>query len=376
MMLEDIHRQGEVVAAASPGIQEQIAAIVAGRGRGEIDRIYLVGCGDSLYAGMAARLAIQEWSGIWVEPVESLEFRYLAGGLSDSSVVVGISVSGQVQRTLDSLEVARERGAFTVGITGTPNSRIHTCADHVIDIGIRGREPGPVPGTVSYLANLTTLYWLGLAFGLDTEHLCSDEEMGHRQAILMALGQIREVAEQNEARIGRYVQEHSAPQPLVLVGGGPNSATAHLGVAKLLEAALVLGVVQELEEWVHEQYFLTGPNLHTILIGADGVSADRLSPTAHAAVGLGAPLALVLPEGVDLGVEAAAVWTYPSGIPELVSPILTSVPLELLAYSLATNLDRHPFDYDNPTRRLISERTIYRDGESALAITRRRPTQI
>ena len=206
-------------------------------------------------------------------------------------------------------------GRFTIGITGTPNSKIHACADHVIDIGIRGREPGPVPGTISFLANLATLYWLGLAFGLDTGRLSSDEAKSHRQAILVALGQIREVAERNEARIGQYVEDHSAPQPMVLVGGGPNWATAHLGVAKLLEAALVLGVVQELEEWVHEQYFLTGPHLHTVLIGADGVTADRLSPTAHAAVGLGAPLALVLPEGVDLGVEAAAVWTYPAASP-------------------------------------------------------------
>jgi glucosamine--fructose-6-phosphate aminotransferase (isomerizing) len=267
--------------------------------------------------------------------------------------------------------MARERGALTIGLTGTPNSKIYTCADHVIDIGIRGREPGPVPGTVSYVANLATLYWLGLAFGLDAEHLSSDEAESHRQAILVALDQIREVAERNEAGIGQYGEDHSAPQPLVLVGGGPNWATAHLGVAKLLEAALVLGVVQELEEWAHEQYFLTGPDLHTILIGADGVTADRLSPTAHGAVGLGAPLALVLPEGVDLGVEAAAVWTYPSDTPELLSPILTSVPLELLAHSLATKLDRHPFDYDNPTRKQISERTIYRDGESAQTISRR-----
>jgi len=370
MMLEDIHQQGEMAAAASPGIQEQIDVIVAGRGRGEIDRIYLVGCGDSLYAGMAARLAIQEWTGIWVEPVESLEFRYLAGGLSDTSVVVGISVSGQVQRTLDSLEMARVRGALTIGLTGTPDSKIHTSADHVIDIGVRGREPGPVPGTSTYLANLATLYSLGLAFGLDMGHLSPDETGRHRQAILGALGQVREVAEQNRATVNRYVEEHSDPQPLVLIGGGPNWATAHLGVAKLLEAALVLGVVQELEEWAHEQYFLTGPNLHTILVGADGVAADRLSATAHAAVELGAPLVLVLPEGVDLGVDAAAVWRYPSGTPELLSPILTAIPLELLAYSLATTLDRYPFDYDNPTRRQVSERTIYRDGKSAQAISR------
>jgi len=375
MMLEDIHQQGEVVAAEAPRIQAQIDAIISERGLGDVERIFLVGCGDSLYAGMAARLAIQEWSGIWVEPVESLEFRYLTGGLSDTSVVVGISVSGQVQRTLDCLEMARERGALTIGLTGTPNSKIHTCVDYVIDIGIRGREPGPVPGTVSYLANLVTLYWLGLAFGLDAGRLASDEADSHSQAILAALGQIREVAERNEAKIGQYVEDHSAPQPLVLVGGGPNWATAHLGIAKLLEAALVLGVVQELEEWVHEQYFLTGPHLHTVLVGADGITADRLEPTARAAVQLGAPLALVLPDGIDLDVEATAVWTYPSGVPEVLSPIVTAVPLELLAYSLAANLDRHPFDYNNPTRKLISERTIYRDGESAETITRRRPTQ-
>ena len=293
------------------------------------------------------------------------------GGLSDASLVVGISVSGQVQRTLDSLEMARERGAFTVGITGTPNSKIHTCAERVIDIGVRGREPGPVPGTASYVANLATLYWLGLAFGIDAKHISADEADAHRRSVLDALGQIRAVAERNEASVRRYVDDHTAPEPLVLIGGGPNWATAHFGVAKLLEAALVLGVVQELEEWVHEQYFLTGPDLHTILIGADGAIADRLSATANAVVTLGAPLALVLPEGIDLGVEAAAVWRYPSGIPELLSPIVASIPLELLAYSLAVDLERHPFDYDNPTRRRISERTFYQNGESAQTIGRR-----
>jgi glucosamine--fructose-6-phosphate aminotransferase (isomerizing) len=221
------------------------------------------------------------------------------------------------------------------------------------------------------LANLATLYWLGLSLGVDRENLSADEARHLRRAILDVLVQVRNVAQRNEADVDRYVERHSAPQPLVLVGGGPNWATAHFGVAKLLEASLVLGVVQELEEWAHEQYFLTGPDLHTILIGADGISADRLAPTAHAVMGLGAPLAVILPESVDLGIEAAAVWTYPRGVSELLSPIITAVPLELLAHSLAATLDRHPFDYDNPARRLISEKTIYRDGESAQAISRR-----
>ena len=198
-MLEDIHQQGEVVSAEALRIQEQIDEIIAECEPRDIERIHLVGCGDSLYAAMAARLAVAEWSGTWVEPVESLEFRYCVGGLSDASLVVGISVSGQVQRTLDSLEMARERGAFTVGITGTPNSTIHTCADGVIDIGVRGREPGPVPGTASYVANLTTLYWLGLALGIDAEHISSDEADGHRQSILAALGRFGQLPSATKA---------------------------------------------------------------------------------------------------------------------------------------------------------------------------------
>ena len=67
MMHEDIHQQGEIVGGGYPLIQEQIDAILAGPGRRDVERVYLVGCGDSLYAGMAARMAVQEWSGVWVE---------------------------------------------------------------------------------------------------------------------------------------------------------------------------------------------------------------------------------------------------------------------------------------------------------------------
>jgi hypothetical protein len=129
-------------------------------------------------------------------------------------------------------------------------------------------------------------------------------------------------------------------------------------VARPETVAVMTRVVRELEEWSHEQHLLTGPDLPSVLIAADGVTADRLQPTARAAVGLGAPLARVLAEGADLGVEAAAVWSYPSGVLELLSPILTKVPLELVAYSLATNLDRRPFVYNNPVRRQINEQTI------------------
>ena len=372
MMLEDIHHQGERVAAELPVIEKQIADLEAKSPLADARRVFFVGCGDSYYAGMAARLAFQEWTGVWAEAIESLEFRYLADRLPEGSLVIGISVSGQVERTLDCLVRAKEQGALTLGITGTPHSRIYSAAEHVIDMGIRVREPGPVPMTVYFLANIVTLYQLALSLGLTKGTLAAEEAQTIRQSLSDALGKVRQVAAHNHDKVMEYVETLNAPQPLVLVGGGPNWATAHFGVAKLLEAALVLGVVQELEEWAHEQYFLTGPELHTVLIGAEGIVKDRLGPTAQAVRNLKGSLALVVPEKTDLGVEAGTVWEYPTGVPEPLSPILTKISLELLAYSLAKYLDRRPFDYDNPTRKSVVERTIYKDGESAEMVNRRR----
>lgn len=371
-MLEDIHEQGDVVAARLSTIGEQVDAVVNRQHLKDVDRILLTGCGDSFYVGMAARIALQEWSGLWVEPVESLELRYLAKGLSPQTLVVGVSVSGQVERTLEAIELARERGAPTVGITATEGSKMYTAADWVIDTGISVREQGPVPQTVHFLANLVSMYLLGLGMGTTTGHLSAEQADELRRGITDALGSVRGVAERNGPKVAGYVEERGAPESLVVVGGGPNWAIAHFGVAKLLEAALTLGVVQELEEWAHEQYFLTGPGMLTVLVGAEGLASDRLSPTAHAVVGLGGSLATILPEGIDPGIESAARWRYPDGTPELLSPILTKVPLELLAHVLAEHLDRRPFDYDNPSRKEIVERTIYRGAESAEAVNRRR----
>lgn len=372
MMLEDIHNQGERVASQLAVVEQQIADVFPRRGTRSIERVFFVGCGDSFYCGICARWAFQEWAGLWAEPIEALEFRYAVETLPAKSLVIGVSVSGQVERTLACLDLAKEKGALTVGITGTRSSKIYSVADHVIDMGIRVREPGPVPQTVYFLANIVTLYQVALALARANQSVAKEQESRVRDALLRALGQVRGVAERNQHKVMEHVRAGEAPPPLVLIGGGPNWGTAHFGVAKLLEAALALGVVQELEEWAHEQYFLTGPRLPSVLIGAEGKLVDRLAPTARAIRGLGAPLALVIPEGMDVGLDADARWEYPAGVTESLSPILSKVPVELLAYSLAKHLDRRPFDYDNPTRKRIVEETIYRNGESAERVNRRR----
>lgn len=371
MMLEDILNQGERVLDQLPAVEAQVGAILSKIDPTALSRIFIVGCGDSYYAGLAARHALHSWTGIWVEPVEALEFRYLADSLPEGSLVIGISVSGQVERTMDCLSRARERGHLTMGLTGTQGSRIHQVAAHVIDTGIRVREPGPVPQTVHFLANVTTLLTLARNLGERRGALSPEEAASHRQAMVRALGLVRHTAEKNQDQIMEYARKAKESYPWVFVGGGPHWATAHFGVAKFLEAALIPAIFQELEEWAHEQYFLTGPHLPTVVIGAEGPIWDRVAPTAEAVTAVGGPLVLVVPEGLLKAPDGAALWEYPAGLPEPVTPMLAKVPLELLAYALAEHLDRRPFNYDSDIRKRTVERAIYHGGVSAESVNRR-----
>ena len=104
-----------------------------------IPRIYLVGCGDSLYAGMAARLAFEQLTHIATEAVPALEFsRYLVDYVPPGSLVITISVSGGVSRTMEAAEWAKRRECWVIGLTGRANSKLAPARsnrerEHVID---------------------------------------------------------------------------------------------------------------------------------------------------------------------------------------------------------------------------------------------------
>jgi glucosamine--fructose-6-phosphate aminotransferase (isomerizing) len=241
----------------------------------------------------------------------------------------------------------------------------------VIDHGIRVRVPGPVPQTVHYLVNQTTLLLIALLIGQARGVLTTTAVESHLKAVDRVLRQVRPLAGASRDTVSQWVRDHQAPEPIVFLGAGPNYATALFGTAKLIEAALVVSVPQELEEWAHEQYFLTGPRLPTVLIGARGPCEDRLVPTARAITSVGGECVAIGPSTLaELGGVATAWWTTPE-CPEALSPLLLKVPIELLAWAYSEQLDRRPFNYDSDVRRATVETVIYRDGLSAEAVNRR-----
>src|SRR5574341_456959 len=124
-------------------------------------RVYLVGCGDSWYCGLATRLAFEAWAGVPTEAFQALEFsRYYSRYAPSDSLVVAISNSGRVSRTIEAVVRARARGMKTIAGTSTLDSRIALEAELAIDLGYTERRFAP--GTSSYIASLLLEYCVAL----------------------------------------------------------------------------------------------------------------------------------------------------------------------------------------------------------------------
>ena len=134
---------------------------------------FMIGCGDSYCAALAARSFVMDATGRMVEPVEALEFsRYLVGYVPANSFVFGVSNSGTVSRTIEGVALARERGAWTFAVTVSADNRLAATAETLVKVNavpnIKERPDGTrvvTPGSVTYTASMLGLFVAGIALG-------------------------------------------------------------------------------------------------------------------------------------------------------------------------------------------------------------------
>ncbi len=322
-------------------------------------RIYLVGCGDSYYAGMATRFAFERWTGIPTEAMESLEFsRYAVTSAPADALVVAVSNSGRVTRTIEAALFAGQRGIRSIGLTFFPDSQLGRTATGTL--AWTYEDVGFGPGTLSYLASLVALYALACRIGAAAGHLTGEDVdrrleavSGCADAVASTIGAARPVAESIAERI-------DPGEVLTVIGGGPSHGTAVFGMAKFIESARHNAVGQELEEWAHEQYFCTGPGSHTIVVAPGGASVDRAREQLRAVRDVGGT-AVAICDPTDEATCAASDVVLPAWATsdELLSPIVTAVPLELLALAYARRQGRTMLGFDDPNRREVNWRQIF-----------------
>jgi glucosamine--fructose-6-phosphate aminotransferase (isomerizing) len=365
-MLREIALQPQFVRSSlDAAIHAAEAALVAHPQRRPAGGI-VIGCGDSYCAGLAARSFMMAASRCWIEPAEALEFAsYLVHDLPRGTVVIGVSNSGTVSRTIEGVRLARERDAWTFALTTSRENALARAAESLLLIdavpNIKQRADGSTlvtPGTITYTASLLGLCAAALALG---ERAGAHAEAAAGRAALQKLADWMASAEAAVAGPARdLASTFTRERTTVILGGGPNFATAYYGMAKWFEALQWPAHCAQIEEWAHEQYFFTGPQTDTIVLLPPGGSHARGLEQLRAAREMGSRT-IAIAAADDAGVRSAAdvVFSMPSGIPEALTPFVYKLPLEHLAAHIASAQGIDFFGFANPLRQAVNFRQIF-----------------
>jgi glutamine---fructose-6-phosphate transaminase (isomerizing) len=304
-----------------------------------IPRIYLVGCGDSLYAAIAARLMFERYTGVATEAVAALEFsRYLVDYMPSGSLVIAISVSGGVSRTVEAAEWATRHRGWVVALTGRADSKITQIAqDSIVHYAVLHNDAQRLStrGLANFEASLIALYLAAVQTGITLGRIDAAEGVRVQQELRAVAADMDQTIQANTEITRRYAEEARECETFFLLGAGPNYATAYFGAAKLLEGPNLNGVPQELEEWAHEQYFLTRKGTEVIILATPGQSIDRAREIVRTvkAVG-GRAVVITSPAEVANFGEVDFIFPIMGEIREIYTPLAYALPLEQLAIHL------------------------------------------
>jgi len=319
-----------------------------------VQRVFLTGCGDSHHAPLNAEMAFEELAGLPCEPMTAMQFaRYGAGFLPDtgrgSNLVLAVSVSGAVSRTVEALRMGRLAGGTAVALTGNTTGPLAAEAEIVLPTAV---PPLPaelqgmiVPGTRSYIASLLMLYLVAIHLGERRSRLTRARANKERRALAAHAELMAETIALSDGPARYAAEQWRDARQFVYCGSGPHYGTALFSAAKLLEASGDIAVAQEMEEWAHLQYFAREETTPTILISAGGRDAGRTVEIAAAARAIGRRVGLVAPRQTDLLARTAPDQLLPIAAPlhERYAPLLTCLPPTLFAAYRAQLLDEPYF---------------------------------
>ncbi len=376
VMLREIAMQPAFVRDNLDGMLDTMRGVLAAREPGTLRHGFMIGCGDSYFAAIAVRSFMMKATGLFVEPVEALEFsRYLVEDLPDDSFVFGISNSGTVSRTIEGVRLARDRGAWTFAVTVSADNNLARAAETLIKVNatpnIKIQADGSrvvTPGTITYTGSMLGLYAAAIAFG---------ERVGRLDAARSAalVAEIRAVADAmaaadapTAARAAAVAASFGRDRQTVILGGGPNYATAHFGVAKWFESLTRAAHVSQLEEWAHEQYFMTDETVDTIIILPPGAGHNRGLEQAQAARDMGSRVVIIGAED-DAAAEAAAdiYFPMPAGIPEYLTPFVYKLPFEYLSCRIAHEQGIPFLGFHDSRRQEVNFRQIFHSSQTIVA---------
>jgi glucosamine--fructose-6-phosphate aminotransferase (isomerizing) len=360
-MLKEIAEQPQAVADTLRGRLTELGEITLDEVRltdqdlRDVDKIFVIGCGTAYNAGLVGKYAIEHWTRLPVEVELASEFRYRDPVLDRSTLVIAISQSGETMDTIMALRHAKEQKARVLAVCNTNGSTIPRESDAVLYT-----HAGPeiaVASTKAFLTQIVAVYLVGLHLSRIRGIKYADEVAAIVHQLQAMPAKIAEVLETMEP-VRKLARDLSGSQQVLFLG-------RHVGYPVALEGALKL---KELA-YMHAEGFAAGELKHgPISLIDDGtpvivsvpspsgrsVLHDKMISNIQEVRARGARTIVIAEEGDEKVVPYADHLIRVPRTPTLLAPLVTTVPLQVLACEIAASRGN---DVDQP-RNLAKSVTV------------------
>jgi len=297
-----------------------------------IQRIYITACGTAAYAGMVGKYLIEKIARIPVEVVIGSEFRYSDPIIDENTVVLAISQSGETADTLAAMEEGRRKGAIVWSNVNAIGSQAMRVADGFISMQT-GPEIG-VASTKAFTAPLVDQYMLAILLA-DLRGVIDDAT---RRALVADLRLVPDLAGRTlngEAEVEKVAHALKDIHGCLYLGRGINMPIAYEGALKLKEISYIHAEGYPAGEMKHGPIALIDENMPVLCLAPKDPWHEKMISQIQQAKARGGMVIAVATEGDELIASMADHVLWVPEAPWMLSPIITVIPLQLLAYHIA-----------------------------------------
>lgn len=297
------------------------------------ERIIIIACGTSWHAGLIGEYLIEEFARIPVEVEYASEFRYRNPIITEKDIVVAISQSGETADSMAAIKLAKEKGAFIYGICNVVDSSIARFSD-AGSYTHAGPEIG-VASTKAFTAQLTILSLIALKLGKNNGNLSNAEFMRLITELDNIPKKVEEVLKSTHDYVKEIAHDFVNSTNFLYLGRGFNFPAALEGALKLKEISYIHAEGYPAAEMKHGPIALIDENMPIVIIAPKKGHYDKIVSNVQEIKARKGKVIAVVNYGDE---QVASMADYVIEIPETsecFSPIVASIPLQLLAYYIA-----------------------------------------
>lgn len=302
------------------------------------NRIIIVGCGTSWHAGLVAEYIFEDLARIPVEVEYASEFRYRNPVITEKDVVIAISQSGETADTLAAIKLAKSKGAFVYGVCNVVGSSISR-ETHSGTYTHAGPEIG-VASTKAFTTQITVLTLIALKLANIKGTISNSDYHTH----LIELEQVPiyiEKALKSNDHIKKIANIFQSAKNFLYLGRGYNFPVALEGALKLKEISYIHAEGYPAAEMKHGPIALIDENMPVVVIAVNSNHYDKIVSNIHEIKSRKGVIIAVVTEGDKTVRDMADYIIEIPKTPEPLSPLVSTIPLQLLSYHIAVLLNRN-----------------------------------